>query len=101
MCKFPSERLCAMKVLNKRDVGAKGVYIGRGSPWGNPFVIGIHGDRDDVIYEYRHWMMEQWCKIDGWLEPLIGKDLLCYCAPLRCHGDVLIELIETHKLGGK
>lgn len=25
------------------------VYIGRGSKWGNPFRIGPHGNRDDVV----------------------------------------------------
>ena len=28
------------------------VYIGRGSPWGNPFVIGKDGDRDTVCDKY-------------------------------------------------
>ena len=38
------------RVLNKhRDVIPKGaVYCGRPSPWGNPFIIGKHGDRDTV-----------------------------------------------------
>jgi hypothetical protein len=43
-----------MKVLNKRDAGANaGVYIGRGSAWGNPYVIGKDGDRAEVIEKYR------------------------------------------------
>ena len=35
------------KVLNKHASGshADAVYIGRGSKWGNPFLIGIDGDR--------------------------------------------------------
>lgn len=28
------------------------VYIGRGSPWGNPFVIGKDGDRKECIDKY-------------------------------------------------
>jgi hypothetical protein len=24
------------------------VYVGRGTPWGNPFVMGRDGDRDEV-----------------------------------------------------
>jgi hypothetical protein len=28
------------------------IYIGRGSPWGNRFVIGEHGDRDQVCNQF-------------------------------------------------
>jgi len=39
------------KVLNKYKDGvpAGAVYIGRPSKWGNPFVIGKDGDREEVI----------------------------------------------------
>jgi hypothetical protein len=44
-------------VLNARIVGkapARGrVYIGRPSKWGNPFVIGRDGSREEVIEKYR------------------------------------------------
>ena len=30
------------------------VYIGRGSDWGNPYAIGIDGDRDEVIRKYQY-----------------------------------------------
>ena len=38
------------KVLNKHVDGIpKGaVYCGRGSRWGNPYKIGVYGDRDRV-----------------------------------------------------
>ena len=86
-----------MKVLKKGSEHADSVYIGRGSPWGNPYVLGKHGDRAEVIekyrvYAYAKWVEDQAYGID-WLEPLRGKDLVCYCAPLACHGDVLLELI--------
>ena len=85
-----------MKVLNKRDVSASaGVYIGRGSPWGNPYKIGVTGyTRSEVIYEYRLYAQKRLEQEPNWLMPLVGKDLICYCAPLACHGDVLIEMIE-------
>jgi hypothetical protein len=28
------------------------------------------------------------------LHELRGKDLICWCAPERCHADVLIELVN-------
>ena len=32
------------------------VYIGRGSIWGNPFIIGTHAARDEVIELYRQYL---------------------------------------------
>jgi len=31
------------------------VYIGRGSKWGNPYVIGKDGNREEVIKQYEEW----------------------------------------------
>ncbi len=84
-----------MKVLNKhRDViPPDAVFIGRGSKWGNPFKIGIHGDRDEVIDLYEEWLLGNVELLDQ-LDELIGKDLWCFCKPKRCHGDVLIKLVR-------
>ena len=81
------------KVLNKRIHGIpKGaVYIGRPSIWGNPFVIGKDGSRDDVITKYETWLLSNGHLVDQ-LAALAGKDLVCWCAPARCHGDVLVRL---------
>ena len=87
-----------MKVLNIRAVSENaGVYIGRGSAWGNPYVIGKDGDRAVVIEKYRvhaynKWVHDMRYEVD-WLEPLRGRDLVCFCAPQACHGDVLLEMI--------
>lgn len=83
-----------MKVYKISKAPANGVYIGRGSAWGNPYVIGKHGDRDRVIELYEVYAKDREAKEPDWLSPLIGKDLVCYCAPLACHGDVLIKMIE-------
>lgn len=68
------------------------VYIGRGSPYGNPFVIGKHGTRDEVCDRYE---VETLPKLD--LTPLIGKDLICFCKPQRCHGDAILKAVEKLK----
>lgn len=68
------------------------IYIGRGSKWGNPFVIGKDGTRDEVIAKYKEWIVNQPQFFD--LEELRGKALGCFCYPLRCHGDVLIEMLK-------
>ncbi len=72
------------------------VYIGRGSKWGNPFRIGEHGSRDEVIEKYREYITGG----DGrdllnHLHELRGKTLVCYCHPQGCHGDVLAYLADN------
>ena len=82
------------KVLNARQVGklstADRVYVGRPSKWGNPFVIGRDGSRDEVIAKYRAWIVRQPALMAA-LPELRGKSLICWCSPNRCHADVLIE----------
>lgn len=67
------------------------VYIGRPSRWGNPFVVGRDGTREQVIALYREWLECQPLLLDA-LPILRGKVLGCWCAPDACHGDVLVEL---------
>lgn len=69
------------------------VYIGRPSKWGNPFVVGIHGDRATVIAKYREWIMQQ-PNLLAQLHELKDKTLVCFCKPFACHGDVLVELVN-------
>lgn len=69
------------------------VYIGRPSKWGNPFEIGKDGDREEVIKKYREWILTQEDLLNQ-LYVLKDKTLGCWCYPLRCHGDVLVELIN-------
>lgn len=70
------------------------VYIGRPGPWGNPFVIGRDGDRDEVIRRYEAWLLEQPDLVVR-LPELRGKVLGCWCAPRHCHGDVLVRLANS------
>ncbi len=81
------------KVLNKRTGGVPGgaVYIGRGSPWGNPFRIGPDGDRTAVIDKHEAWLRGQHQLLRA-MPDLRGKDLVCFCAPAGCHGDLLLRL---------
>lgn len=67
------------------------IYIGRPSKWGNPFVIGKDGTREQVIEKYRHWVLGQPTLVNQ-LKELQGKVLGCWCSPAPCHGDVLVEL---------
>jgi len=79
-------------VLNKRDGNVDGVYIGRPSKWGNPFVIGRDGSREEVVEKYRRYALDRFELSE--LQELKNKDLVCWCSPAPCHGDVLLELVE-------
>jgi hypothetical protein len=73
------------------------VYIGRGSKYGNPFVIGKDGDREKVISLYKHHLWRMFCDGDvskGELLSLSGKKLGCFCKPQACHGDMIVKLFE-------
>jgi hypothetical protein len=80
------------RVLNKkqrRGAVPNTVYIGRPSVWGNPFVIGKDGTRAEVVEKYECSLLRQ-----PHLMAQLGKLRRCnlICAPLQCHGDVLLRL---------
>lgn len=65
---------------------AAGTYIGRGSPWGNPYRVGVNAEsREDAIRQYA-------INVLPWLDltPLLGVDLICSCTPKPCHGEPIL-----------
>lgn len=73
------------------------VYIARPSPWANPFHIGTHGSREEVIVRYCKRVIRH----PGLLRmvwSLRGQTLGCRCHPLPCHGDVLAELANVEQV---
>lgn len=72
------------------------IYIGRPSKWGNPFKIGIDGNRLEVIRKYEEYIRNNKKLLED-LSELEGKILGCYCKPKACHGDVLVKLIQEKK----
>lgn len=64
------------------------VYIGRGSSWGNPFVIGEHGTREEVIQQYQDYLDSNEVLLQK-IHTLRGKTLGYFCFPKPCHGDIL------------
>ena len=61
---------------------------------GNPFRIGVDGDRAAVIAKHARWLRDQHHLLRA-LDELRGKDLLCFCAPAACHGDLLLRLANA------
>lgn len=87
------------KVLTARAVGRQSGsdrrYIGRPDIFGNPFVIGRDGTRAEVIAKYAKWAPTQ-PHIVAALAELAGKDLVCWCAPLPCHVEVLLQMVRRY-----
>ena len=91
-----------IRIENRKTYRGDGVYIGRPSLLGNPFKIGEHGTREEVIARYRAWLWRQ-IKLRGAvyreLQRLaaIAKQgnlvLICWCKQegrrIPCHGDIL------------
>lgn len=86
-----------MTVLNKyKDyIPPEAIYIGRGTLWGNPFPIDKNTTREQVIGKYIDYIKNEIRSGRISLEQLASlynQDLVCYCAPKACHGDVLEKL---------
>ena len=69
------------------------IYIGRPSKWGNPFKVGKDGSREVVIQKYEKWIQNQ-PELLSALPELSGMVLGCWCAPMPCHGEVLVKLSQ-------
>lgn len=69
-------------------------YIGRPSQWGNPYEVGKHGTRAQVIDKYVEWLYMQ-PQLLRQIVKLKGCTLGCFCKPLPCHGDILAELANS------
>jgi hypothetical protein len=69
------------------------VYIGRPSKWGNPFKTPRDGTRDECVAKYREWIINQ-PNLMAEVRALRGKRLGCFCAPRKCHGDILAALAD-------
>ena len=72
------------------------VYIGRGSKWGNPFVLGKDGNREEVIDKYEEYLLSSPHLLVA-LPELKDKVLGCWCKPKACHGDILAKHVEKER----
>lgn len=97
-----------MKVYNKHHKNAPGdaVYIGRPSKWGNPFTHlktktsaeVLVATREEAVSRYKEWLLGQPELVAAAKRELKGRDLVCWCCPAACHGDVLIEIANQEEL---
>jgi hypothetical protein len=79
------------------------VYIGRkflkldgtfDSKWKNPFPAKLLGQQESID-AYKEYILSKPELIRD-LHELKGKTLCCWCKPQKCHGDILVELINKY-----
>lgn len=70
------------------------VLIDRTSIFGNPH---FEGSRTENIANFRKYFYEN-KELQDEAEKLRGKRLGCWCKPKACHGDVIVEFLETPQL---
>lgn len=97
-------RYYTITVINRRlELNRRGEYVGRPSLLGNPYQIGKDGTREQVIQKYRCWLwgqLRQRGSVHAKLLKLRNQasvsdlTLICWCAPLYCHADVIKSCLE-------
>lgn len=96
-----------INIRNKKTYQGEGFYIGRPSPLGNPFKVSKYLTREEAINQYENWiirkLIEEDKEITEYLHILFANlikhsqiNLICWCHPKPCHGQV-IEKLLTYK----
>lgn len=73
-------------------VDACDIYVGRGTPWGNPYKTGT---RQQNIVAFRAYLAVSPDLVERAKVELKGKVLGCHCAPKDCHADVWAEIVNA------
>lgn len=93
-------------VVNKRHKKTElaRTYIGRGSVYGNPFIMQLEEERDTVCEAYQAYFDKRIVEDPGFLEAMhrLARTarrqgylkLECFCAPKRCHGETLANYVR-------
>lgn len=88
------------KIVNKNLNENYDVYIGRGTLWGNPFVISREEDgpdRAEVIDQYKKYFADKLATDLAFKKGILGLRglrLACHCKPEACHGDVIAAYLD-------
>jgi len=89
-----------------------GIYIGRGgkgkaqSPLANPYSLNKHS-REESLKLYKEWLMRklkdrnspqsmEFNKLKLLLSHGSDLNLICFCHPKPCHGDIIKLLLESN-----
>ncbi|SDP92274.1 protein of unknown function [Phyllobacterium sp. YR620] len=89
--------------------GLPAVHVARPGPWGNPFIVGKDGDREQCVDLYTallsgllalakspdiEALKASRSYVGTHLDELRGKNLACWCAldGKPCHADILLKI---------
>jgi len=78
--------------------GSNYKYIGRGTLWGNRYIIGRDGTREECIGKYKIGFKKMLAEDPVFVkmtQELSGYNLVCSCKPQPCHGDVIKEYLDS------
>jgi hypothetical protein len=89
----------------RKGQGLGGVYVGRPTPLGNPLRLEREDRREEVVARYAAWLEGELHRgnreVARALEELYRRlkrqgtlTLLCFCAPRRCHAEVIAEHLK-------
>ena len=69
--------------------------IGRPTKWGNPYALSERSQAAEVacLLAYARYLRD--AKLIDQVGELRGEVLGCYCAPRRCHGDILARCADA------
>ena len=84
-------------IVNIKHHSKCDVLCCRGSPFGNPYMIGRDGTRDDVCDKFIPYFKKKLTNPEFRAKVLAlrGKKLGCYCVPLRCHVQTIVDYLEN------
>lgn len=89
------------RVINGKSIGYTLTdsmrWVDRRTPFGNPFVVGKHGEQGECVELYRKWIWEseQHDLREKMRRELRGMCLICHCKPDPCHADVIFEIANN------
>jgi hypothetical protein len=70
------------------------VYVGRPTRWGNPYRVS-EMPLGKCLEMYELWLSAQLKSNPGFLDPLMDKDLACFCRlDSPCHADILLRKLK-------
>jgi len=103
-----------IEIVNKKtDDDDDAVYVGRGSPLGNPYshLPGTTAPlrvetREEAIAKYRVWLDVQirqrgfasilFCELVKFYKDFGTLKLACWCTPKACHAEIIAEMVKKY-----
>ena len=76
-------------------LGANAIYVGRPTKWSNPFPVSKF-DCNEAMQKYEEYLFSS--GLMNQINELQNCTLVCNCAPLLCHADILLKHLYSLKI---